>query len=150
MTSLLCPHCLPANRAFQNWKSGWRTLRSFDLAKGVLRQIAKFARCPFATTANCSNSFCQFHFISSVIRPHATAFDLFFPHFDDTALCIYKTITEQTTAKSYLFVKYSLHASIVYTNRRFAAKDAQGIANALSNKLSYVISGVFIWYYRSS
>jgi hypothetical protein len=23
MTSLLCAHCLPANRAFQNRKSGW-------------------------------------------------------------------------------------------------------------------------------
>ena len=28
MTSLLCAHCLPANRAFQNRKSGWST-RSF-------------------------------------------------------------------------------------------------------------------------
>jgi hypothetical protein len=25
MTNLLCAHCLPANRAFQNRKSGWRT-----------------------------------------------------------------------------------------------------------------------------
>jgi hypothetical protein len=27
---LLCAHCLPANRSFQNWKSGWST-RSFFL-----------------------------------------------------------------------------------------------------------------------
>jgi hypothetical protein len=34
------------------------------------RQMAKFARCSFAkTTANCSNSFCHFHLISSVSRP---------------------------------------------------------------------------------
>jgi hypothetical protein len=42
---------------------------SFDLAKEA-RQMAKFAWCPFAkTTANCSNSFCHFHLISSVSRP---------------------------------------------------------------------------------
>ena len=33
MTSLLYAHCLPANRAFQNRKSGWSTRCSFDLAK---------------------------------------------------------------------------------------------------------------------
>ena len=34
------------------------------------RQMAKFARYSFAkTTANCSNSFCHFHLISSVSRP---------------------------------------------------------------------------------
>jgi hypothetical protein len=32
-------------------------------------QMTKFARCAFAkTTANYSNSFCRFHFISSVSR----------------------------------------------------------------------------------
>jgi hypothetical protein len=32
--------------------------------------MAKFARCSFAkTTANCSNSFCHFHLISSASRP---------------------------------------------------------------------------------
>jgi hypothetical protein len=31
--------------------------------------MAKFARCSFAkTTANCSNSFCHFHLISSMSR----------------------------------------------------------------------------------
>jgi hypothetical protein len=41
----------------------------FDLAKEV-RQMAKFARCPFAKiTVNRSNSFCHFHLISSVSRP---------------------------------------------------------------------------------
>ena len=50
-----------------NW-AGAR-VRSFDLAKEA-RQMAKFARCPFAkTTTNCSNSFCHFHLISSVSRP---------------------------------------------------------------------------------
>ena len=34
------------------------------------RQMAKFARCSFEkTTANCFNSFCHFHLISSVSRP---------------------------------------------------------------------------------
>ena len=34
------------------------------------RQMAKFARCSFAkTTANCSNSFCHFHLISSMSWP---------------------------------------------------------------------------------
>ena len=43
-------------------------VRSFDLAKEA-RQMAKFARCSFAkTTANCSNSFCHFHLISSMSR----------------------------------------------------------------------------------
>jgi hypothetical protein len=32
--------------------------------------MAKFARCSFAKiTANCSNSFCHFHLISSISRP---------------------------------------------------------------------------------
>jgi hypothetical protein len=44
-------------------------LLNFDLAKEA-QQMAKFARCPFAkTTANCSNSFCHFHLISSVSQP---------------------------------------------------------------------------------
>ena len=44
-------------------------VRSFDLAKEA-RQMAKFKRCPFTKTiANCSNSFCHFHLISSVSRP---------------------------------------------------------------------------------
>jgi hypothetical protein len=34
------------------------------------RQMAKFARCPFAkTNANCFNFLCHFHLISSVSRP---------------------------------------------------------------------------------
>jgi hypothetical protein len=34
------------------------------------RQMAKFTRCSCAkTTANCFNSFCHFHLISSVSRP---------------------------------------------------------------------------------
>ena len=67
--SLSCAHSFPASRAFQNWKSGWSTRLFFDLAKEV-RQMAKFARCPFAkTTVNCSNSFCHFHLISSVSQP---------------------------------------------------------------------------------
>ena len=42
-------------------------VRSFNFAKA--RQMAKFARCPFAKTiTNCSNSFCHFHLISSVSR----------------------------------------------------------------------------------
>ncbi len=48
-------------------RSGSR-FSSFDLEKKA-RQMAKFARCPFAkTTANCSNSFRHFHLISSVNR----------------------------------------------------------------------------------
>jgi hypothetical protein len=74
MTGLLCAHCLPANRAFQKRKSGWST-RSFfsDLAKEArqMGEMAKFAEgARFAkTTANCFNSFCHFHLISSVSRP---------------------------------------------------------------------------------
>jgi hypothetical protein len=69
LISLLCTHCLPANRAFQNQKSGWSTRSFFCLAKEA-RHMAKFAQCSFAkTTANCSNSFCHFHLISSMSRP---------------------------------------------------------------------------------
>jgi hypothetical protein len=52
-------------------KIGLKRVRvhSLDLAKEA-RQMAKFARCSFAkTTANFSNSFCDFHLISSVSRP---------------------------------------------------------------------------------
>jgi hypothetical protein len=48
MTSLLCAHWLPANRAFQNLKSGWstRSFFSFDLANEArqMGEMAKFAR----------------------------------------------------------------------------------------------------------
>jgi hypothetical protein len=55
-------------------------VRSFDLANEA-RQMGEMAKrshgARFAkTTANCSNSFCHFHLISSVSRP-STAFDLF-------------------------------------------------------------------------
>jgi hypothetical protein len=46
-------------------------VRSFDLAKEArqMGEMEKFVRRPFAkTTANCSNSFCHFHLISSVSR----------------------------------------------------------------------------------
>ena len=58
MTSLLGPHSLAANGPFRTRN------------RAGARQMAKFARCSFAkTTANCFNSFCYFHFISSVSRP---------------------------------------------------------------------------------
>jgi hypothetical protein len=47
MTILLCAHCLPANRAFQNLKSGWSTpslLCSFDLANDDKWQNSHGAR----------------------------------------------------------------------------------------------------------
>jgi hypothetical protein len=45
MIRLLCVHCLPVNRTFQN-QAGAR-VRSFDFAKEA-QQMAKFARCLFA------------------------------------------------------------------------------------------------------
>jgi hypothetical protein len=74
MSSLLCAHCLPANRTFQNRKSGWIT-RSFifDLANEARlmgwrnSHGARFAK----TTANCSNSFCHFHLTLSQPRTQA-------------------------------------------------------------------------------
>ena len=54
-------------------------VHSFDLTKEA-RKMAKFARCPFAkTTANCFNSSCHFHLISSMSQPQLTAFDLMLP-----------------------------------------------------------------------
>ena len=49
MTSVLCAHCLPANRTFQNRKSGRRTLSFFfNLANEApqVGEMAKFACCP--------------------------------------------------------------------------------------------------------
>jgi hypothetical protein len=114
-------HCLPANRAFQNRKSGCSTrslLRSFDLANGA-RQIVKLARCPFEkTTANCSNSFCHFHLISSDpwvglnglwsnLALHPTPNDginELFPMFSSVCLCLSK----QT-------LKYNLNSHLIHT-----------------------------------
>jgi hypothetical protein len=69
MTSLLCAHCLAANRAFQNRKSGYSTRSFFWFGKRSTTN-GKIHTVPFAkTTANCFNSFCHFHLISSVSRP---------------------------------------------------------------------------------
>jgi hypothetical protein len=60
MTSLLCAHCCLRIRPF----------RTRNRAGARVRSMAKFTRCPFAkATANCPNSFCHFHLISSVSRP---------------------------------------------------------------------------------
>jgi hypothetical protein len=72
MTSVLCAHYLPANRLAEPEIGLERArVRSFDLAKEArqMGEMEKFVRRPFAkTTANCSNSFCHFHLISSVSR----------------------------------------------------------------------------------
>jgi hypothetical protein len=69
LTSLLCAQFLPANRAFENRKSGFTTRFGQDLANEA-RQMVKWQNSHGArfskTAANCYNSFCHFHLILSV------------------------------------------------------------------------------------
>jgi hypothetical protein len=68
----LCTHSLPANRSGLS-EPEIDLEHAFVLLISPIketRQMAKFARCSFAKiTANCSNSFCHFHLISSMSRP---------------------------------------------------------------------------------
>jgi hypothetical protein len=58
MTSMLGAHSLLVNRTFQNLKSGWSATNGKICTMLVCKK-----------TANCFNSFCHFHLISSVSRP---------------------------------------------------------------------------------
>ena len=52
MASMLCAHCLPANRAFRTGNRAGARVHSFDCYGKEARQMAKFARCPFCKN-NC-------------------------------------------------------------------------------------------------